>query len=67
MDFELALFLALVLAGLIIYWDRAFGRPKRMRQAESGVSARMPLTQSTQHRMTNSPRARCLSATGGVE
>ena len=43
MDFELALFLALVLAGLIIYWDRAFGRPKRMRQAESGVSARMPL------------------------
>ena len=43
MDFELALFLALVLAGVIMYWDRVFGRPKRMRQAESGVSARMPL------------------------
>ena len=43
MDFELALFLALVLAGLIMYWDRAFGRPKRARQAESGVNLRMPL------------------------
>ena len=43
MDFELALFLALVLAGLIIYWDRAFGRPRRLRQAKPGVSARMPL------------------------
>ena len=43
MDFELALFLALVLAGLIMYWDRAFGRPRRLRQAKPGVSARMPL------------------------
>ncbi|MBT3429225.1 MAG: signal peptidase I [Proteobacteria bacterium] len=43
MDFELALFLALVLAGLIMYWDRAFGRPRRLRQAKPGVSPRMPL------------------------
>jgi signal peptidase I len=43
MDFELALFLALVLAGLIMYWDRAFGRPRRLREEKSGVSARMPL------------------------
>ena len=43
MDFELALFLAMVLAGLIMYWDRVIGRPRRMRQAESGVTLRMPL------------------------
>jgi len=43
MDFELALFLAMLLAGLIMYWDRVIGRPRRMRQAESGVTLRMPL------------------------
>ena len=43
MDFEFALFLALVLAGLIILWDRSIGRPKRVRQSESGVTLRMPL------------------------
>ena len=43
MDFEFALFLALLLAGLIILWDRSIGRPKRIRQSESGVTLRMPL------------------------
>ena len=43
MDFEFALFLALVLAGLIILWDRSIGRPKRLQQSESGVTLRMPL------------------------
>ena len=43
MDFELALFLAMLLAGLIMYWDRVIGRPRRMRQSESGVTLRMPL------------------------
>ena len=43
MDFEFALFLALLLAGLIILWDRSIGRPKRIRQSEPGVTLRMPL------------------------
>jgi signal peptidase I len=43
MDFELALFLAMLLAGLIMYWDRVIGRPRRIRQSESGVTLRMPL------------------------
>ena len=43
MDFEFGLFLALVVAGIIILWDSSMGRPKRIRQAESGVSLRMPL------------------------
>ena len=43
MDFEFALFLALMVAGIIILWDRSIGRPKRLRQAASGVSLRMPL------------------------
>ncbi|HCX86549.1 MAG TPA: signal peptidase I [Gammaproteobacteria bacterium] len=43
MDFELALFLALLLAGLIMYWDRVIGRPRRTRQAGSDATLRMPL------------------------
>jgi len=43
MDFELALFLAMLLAGLIMYWDRVIGRPRRIRQSETGVTLRMPL------------------------
>lgn len=43
MDFEFALFLALLIAGVIILWDRSIGRPKRIQQSESGVALRMPL------------------------
>ena len=43
MDFEFALFLALLIAGAIILWDRSIGRPKRIQQSESGGAARMPL------------------------
>ena len=43
MDFEFALFLALLIAGAIILWDRSIGRPKRIQQSESGVAPRMPL------------------------
>ena len=43
MDFEFALFLALLIAGVIILWDRSIGRPKRIQQSESGSALRMPL------------------------
>ncbi len=43
MDFEFALFLALLIAGAIILWDRSIGRPKRIQQRESGAAPRMPL------------------------
>jgi len=46
MDFEIALFIALVVAGVIIYIDKLFGVPKRAGNAKRGsgeATLRMPI------------------------
>jgi len=39
MDFALALFIALVVTGAIIYWDKYFGQQRREPVKEDGQSA----------------------------
>ena len=46
MDFEIALFIALVVAGVVIYIDKLFGVPKRAGNTKRGsgeATLRMPI------------------------